>query len=246
MTTRALVRSARFDLERTRESLRRRAALIAARSQPRGPLGIRVLVPEVSEPTTIQVELPQLAPGAVVEVELRPERKWSVHLVHHTHLDIGYTDPQGRVLAEHLSFLDSCLDLVRETDEWPDAARFRWVVEALWSFDQWAKARPKQRVTEFLERVEQARIELTAMPFNLHTETCSTDELHELLRLAHDVSLRYGVRFTSAMQTDVPGSVVGLIDALSQAGVKYLSVAHNWAGRSVPHLTGGQDLPPVF
>jgi hypothetical protein len=299
VTTRALIRTARFDVDQARDSLRRRAAAqettlegrrvrvfleplfkradsggllqsiridvegapgslsnavvrdtstgtpLPVRVEPRAA-GMRVLVPEVKRPTPIQLELPELASGATFDIELRPERHWSIHLVHHTHLDIGYTDPQGRVLAEHLSFLDACLDLVRDTDNWPEPARFRWVVEALWSFDRWARARPTERVVEFLERVAQGRIELTAMPFNLHTETCSTDELHELLRLALDVSRRYGVRFTSAMQTDVPGSVVGLVDALSQSGVKYLSVAHNWAGRSVPHLTGGQDVPRLF
>jgi Glycosyl hydrolases family 38 N-terminal domain/Glycosyl hydrolases family 38 C-terminal domain len=298
MTTRTLVRAARFDVDKARESLRQRAvataqilggrrvrvfreplfkrdadsgallqslridvdgqppvhtavmrprggAPVACRVDP-GPAGVRVLVPEVRELSTVQLELPELGAGAMVDVELRPERHWSIHLVHHTHLDIGYTDPQGRVLAEHLSFLDSCLDLVRETDDWPEPARFRWAVEALWSFDRWSRARPAEKVAEFLARVDQRRIELTAMPFNLHTETCSTDELHELLRSARDASERYGVRFTSAMQTDVPGSVVGLVDALSQAGVRYLSVAHNWAGRSVPHLTGGQDLPRLF
>jgi len=247
----ALLQSIRIDVEGPHSGLTTavvrtaQGAPLPCRFQP-GPAGIRVLVPAVEQPTPIQLELPELADGATFHVELHPERHWSIHLVHHTHLDIGYTDPQGRVLAEHLAFLDSCLDLVRETDSWPEPARFRWVVEALWSFDRWARARPKERVAEFLERVAQARIELTAMPFNLHTETCSTDELHELLRLAHDVSQRYGVRFTSAMQTDVPGSVVGLVDALCQSGVTYLSVAHNWAGRSVPHLTGGQDVPRLF
>jgi Glycosyl hydrolases family 38 N-terminal domain len=295
MTTRALVRVARFDPGPARASLRQRAATVEAtlggrhvrvfdeplfkrtesgdllqsmridvdaalsaavvrtsdgtslrcRLQPR-LAGMRILIPHIGAPTTVRLELPELGGDAFVDVPMRPQRQWSVHLVHHTHLDIGYTDPQGKVLAEHLSFLDSCLDLVRETDDWPEPARFRWAVEALWSFDRWAAARPAERVAEFVERIRQGRIELTAMPFNLHTETCSTDELHELLRLAHNVSIRHGVRFTSAMQTDVPGSVAGLVDALSQAGVRYLSVAHNWAGRSVPHLTGGQDVPRLF
>ncbi len=150
------------------------------------------------------------------------------------------------MLAEHLSFLDSCLELTRATDDWAPESQFRWCVESLWSFRQWADARPAEQVEEFVRRVREGRIELTAMPFNLHTETCSTDELHELLRMAHEVRERYGVDFTSAMQTDVPGSVVGLVDALSDAGVKYLSVAHNWAGRSVPHLVGGEKLPRLF
>ncbi|MER5299225.1 alpha-mannosidase [Streptomyces lasiicapitis] len=205
---------------------------------------VRLLVPAVAAPTRVTVGLP--GGGEGIDVLLTPQREWTIHLVHHSHLDIGYTDPQGQVLNEHLSFLDSCLELTRATDDWPAESQFRWCVESLWSFRQWADSRPAEQVAELIRRVGEGRIELTAMPFNLHTETCSTDELHELLRLAHDIRDRYGVRFTSAMQTDVPGAVVGLVDALAGAGIKYLSVAHNWAGRSVPHLVGGEKLPRLF
>lgn len=210
-----------------------------------GPDGsVRLLVPAVDAAQRVTVGRAEAAEG--IELTLTPQRRWTVHLIHHSHLDIGYTDPQGRVLAEHLSFLDSCLELTGQTDDWPEESRFRWCVESLWSFKQWAEARPAEQVEEFVRRVRQGRIELTAMPFNLHSETCSTDELHELLRLSRQVSKRHGVAFTSAMQTDVPGHVVGMIDALSSAGVRYLSVAHNWAGRSVPHLVGGEGLPRLF
>ncbi len=212
-----------------------------------GPAGTtRLLLPAVTSPTHVTVGLAQLAADQQLTIELRPVREWSVHLVHHSHLDIGYTDPQGTVLGEHVSFLDSCLDLTRATRDWPEPAQFRWAVESLWSFEQWMKARPTERVDEFLERVRDGHIELTAMPYNLHTDTCSTDELHELLRLARHVRRRYGVHMPVAMQTDVPGAVAGLPDALAQLDVSYLSVAHNWAGRSVPHLNGGQNLPRLF
>ncbi|WP_409235253.1 alpha-mannosidase [Streptomyces sp. PA5.6] len=205
---------------------------------------VRLLLPAVDAPVRVTVGLPDARDG--IDVRLTPQRRWTLHLVHHSHLDIGYTDPQGQVLAEHLSFLDSCLELTRATDDWPAASQFRWCVESLWSFQQWADARPAEQVEEFVRRVREGRIELTALPFNLHTETCSTDELHELLRLARTVRDTHGVDFTSAMQTDVPGAVVGLVDALAAAGVTYLSVAHNWAGRSVPHLVGGEKLPRLF
>ena len=84
------------------------------------------------------------------------------------------------------------------------------------------------------------------MPFNLHTEACSTTELFELLRGARDVADAWGLPLVSAMQTDVPGAVGALPDALGEAGVRYLAVAHNWAGRSVPHLDGGQPVPRLF
>ena len=205
----------------------------------------RVFIPEVTAEQQVVVSF-EKSSDIKLDLSVKPQRHWTIHLVHHTHLDIGYTDPQGRVLAEHLAFLDSCLDLMNRTDSWPDDAKFRWSVEALWSFDEWTKVRSKEKIDEFVKRVKEGRIELTAMPYNLHSETCSTDELHELLRLARDVSKQYGIEIPAAMQTDVPGAVVGLTDVLAANKVKYLSVAHNWAGRSVPHLVGGQDQPRLF
>ncbi|HVK23147.1 MAG TPA: hypothetical protein VM677_17460 [Actinokineospora sp.] len=242
-----LEQSIRFDADivLTQAHVRAPAGVsLVAGTEPVGG-GLRVFVPEVSEPTEVEVVLPEIS-AAAVAITLRPVRHWEVHLVHHSHLDIGYTDPQGRVVAEHLSYLDSALRLVKETDDWSDDARFRWTVESLWSFDQWADGRPAEVVADFVERVREGRIELTALPFNLNTEACSTDELHELLRIAKDVKARHGVPITTAMQTDVPGCVGGLVDVLAANGVRYLSVAHNWAGRSVPHLTGGQDVPRLF
>ncbi|MFS8202447.1 alpha-mannosidase [Streptomyces sp. CWNU-52B] len=206
----------------------------------------RLLVPEVDTPTTVRVELPELADAESVEVLLTPQRHWTLHLVQHAHLDIGYTDPQSTVLAEGRKYLDSLLELCRTTDDWPDESKFRWAVEGFFSYENWSRNRPPRQVAEFLDRVREGRIELTAMPFNLHTETCSTDELHELLRPIRELRERDGIDITTAMQTDVPGQVVGLPDVLAESGIRYLSVAHNWAGRAVPHHTGGQDLPRLF
>ncbi|MFL1905748.1 glycoside hydrolase family 38 C-terminal domain-containing protein [Streptomyces tauricus] len=207
---------------------------------------LRVLVPEVDAPTPLRIELPDLAEGTWLDFEARPQRHWTLHLVQHSHLDIGYTDPQGRVMAESRAYLDSLLELCRDTDDWPEPARFRWAVEGFHSFQDWSANRPARQVENFLERVREGRVELTAMPFNLHTETCSTDELHELLRPVTELRDRHGIDITTAMQTDVPGQVVGLPDVLVDNGIRYLSVAHNWAGRAVPHLVGGAHLPRLF
>lgn len=212
-----------------------------------GPDGdTRLLVPEVDAPTPVLVELPELAGSGHVEVLLTPQRHWTLHLVQHAHLDIGYTDPQSTVLAEGRAYLDSLLELCRTTDDWPEGSKFRWAVEGFFSYENWSRNRPPRLVAEFLDRVREGRIELTAMPFNLHTETCSTDELHELLRPIRELRERDGIDISTAMQTDVPGQVVGLPDVLAASGIRYLSVAHNWAGRAVPHHVGGQDLPRLF
>jgi hypothetical protein len=91
-------------------------------------------------------------------VEIRPQRKWSVFLVHHSHLDIGYTDTQGSVLQHHLQYLDSVLDLASATDDWPENAKFRWNVEATWPLLHWIKNRPERDRSRFFDRVREGRL----------------------------------------------------------------------------------------
>src|SRR5439155_15658027 len=55
-----------------------------------------------------------------------------------------------------------------------------------------------------------------------------------------------GVEIVTAMQTDVPGAVPGFATLLAAAGIRYLAVAHNYAGRSVPYLHDGQELERPF
>ncbi|SDS63672.1 glycoside hydrolase family 38 N-terminal domain-containing protein [Microlunatus soli] len=227
-------------------TLRSGADQLPVHAEPGPADTVRLFTPVADQANPVTLTVANAGTSADLEFVLEPPRDWTIHLVHHSHLDIGYTDPQGVVLGEHVSFLDSCLDLTGSTDDWEDDAKFRWAVESLWSFEQWAAARPEHRVQQLIDRVKEGRVELTAMPYNLHTDTCSTDELHELLRLAQRVEKKYGVKLKSAMQTDVPGTVAGLPDALAALDIRYLSVAHNWAGRSVPQLVGGQHLPRLF
>ncbi|GLH97499.1 glycoside hydrolase family 38 N-terminal domain-containing protein [Phytohabitans aurantiacus] len=208
-----------------------------------GVAGDDLWLPEVASPRAVTVSVEGVGSGTLV---VQPQRKWTVHVVHHSHLDIGYTDRQGVVLRNHLEYLDSALDLAAATDDWPDDARFRWTVESALPVRRWLDARDKAAVDRFLALARDGRIEVTAMPFQLHTEACSVEELHRLLRFTDDLRERHGIPVTSAMHTDVPGAVIGFVDALAASGVRYLSAAHNWAGRSVPFLTGGQELGRPF
>lgn len=206
---------------------------------------LRVLVRAVDEPTQVSLGVPELG-SERIEFLLVNQREWTIHLVHHSHFDFGYTDPQAEVFAAQRSYLDSALDLIEETADWPEAARFRWNSEALWAISDWRQHRPDNQIKRFMRHVKAGSIGLSALPYNLHTDVCSTDELHELLRGARQLRDEFGIPFNSAMQTDVPGQVAGLPDALQEVGVKYLSVAHNWAGRSQPHTTGAINLPRLF
>jgi Glycosyl hydrolases family 38 N-terminal domain len=205
-----------------------------------------LFVPSVETARAARVELEADGERTEATLELQPPRRWRVFLVHHSHLDIGYTDPQNLVLGHHLRYLDAVLDLAAATDEWPESARFRWNVETTWPLERWLAVRPRAARDELLRRVRQGRVEVCALPYSMHTEAYSIDELARTLRFADALRDDHGVEIVTAMQTDVPGAVPGLATLLTEAGVRYLAVAHNYAGRSVPYLHDGQDLQRPF
>ena len=186
-------------------------------------------------PGTVEVQVD----GRRVAVDVRPQRPWRVFVVHHSHFDFGYTDPQHRVLRNHLAYLDSVLDYAADDHE------FRWTIESNLVLERWLAARPAPLQDEMLRLLRNGQVEVCALPFTLHVEAASIDELTRQLRFADELRAR-GVEVVSAMQTDVPGAPPGLPRVLAAAGVHSLSVAHNFAGRATPWLTGGADLPRAF
>jgi Glycosyl hydrolases family 38 N-terminal domain len=177
---------------------------------------------------------------------LEPAREWTVYLIHHSHLDIGYTDAQATVLRNQRAYLDQVLDLATATSDWPDDAQFRWNMEAYWPLQEWIRLRPPPVVSAFFDLVRAGRVEISALPFNFHSEACSIDELAHSFRFVDDLRRAHDIEISTAMQTDVPGATIGLAQLLVDAGVRFLSVSHNYAGRSVPHHVGGQNLTRPF
>ena len=212
---------------------------------PEGSIA-HLFVPEVDQPTTFRLSGSGAGATASTVVDVGPQRKWSIYLVHHSHFDYGYTDPQAVVMDHQLQYLDAVLDLVAASDDWPDDARFRWNVEVTYPLQKWLAARPPTVQEEFFARVKAGRIEINALPFSMHSEVYSIDELAWGLRFTDAMRDERGVDIVSAIQSDVPGHTIGLLNLLTAAGIKYLAVAHNYAGRSVPFLTGGQDLTRPF
>ena len=49
-----------------------------------------------------------------VSVSLTPVRKWTIFVVPHTHLDVGYTDYQGKVAETQARVLTQAANFIRE------------------------------------------------------------------------------------------------------------------------------------
>ena len=201
---------------------------------------LQYLLPEVKNKTEVSfsIKIGQ-ANEKTITCTIEPVRPWTIFLVQHTHTDIGYTRSQSEILPEHLRFIDYALDFCDRTDEYPDDARFRWTCESAWAVDQYLKRRPENQVQRLLKRIEEGRIEVTAMPFNM-SEIADETALSTMLK-----PIRYfhqkGIPVTTAMQDDVNGIGWCLADFLPDIGVNYLIMGEHGHRALIPF-----DIPTVF
>jgi hypothetical protein len=157
-----------------------------------------------------------------IKFTLSPVREWEIFLVQHTHTDIGYTRPQTEILPEHLRYIDHALDYCDQTDNYPDAAKFRWTCETSWSVREYLRSRPREQVDRLLRRLKEGRIEATGMFFNyseIIDETALATQTKVLRMLKNQ-----GIDVTTAMQNDVNGIGWCLVDYFQNTGVKYLTM----------------------
>jgi hypothetical protein len=152
-------------------------------------------------------------------------RPWEIFLVHHTHVDIGYTEPQQVLFRKHAAFIDRALDCIAETDEYPEEAKFRWTCEVSWTVKNFLRRYP-ERAEEFFRRVREGRIEVTGIFLQL-TDLFGEALLERALDYATDLAWEHGFQVVTGMNDDVNGWAWGLPRMMAARGMRYLDTAIN-------------------
>ena len=209
----------------------------------RGAQTLEFLADAVETATPITLELAtSTASLATVTTTLTPVRKWVLYLLHHTHLDIGFTHTQDEVEKLQIAHLDRALDLIDATGDYPLDEQFRWLPEGLWAVESFlATASPEQK-QRFVDAVCCNRIGLTALYANPLTGLYAGEELFALVDYAVRLREEYGFQIDSAMISDVPGCTWGVVTVLDHCGIRYLSTGPN-PGHRIGHLEVWDDRP---
>ncbi len=184
-----------------------------------------------------------LAPGNGSPSE--PGRDWEIHLIHHTHVDIGYTNTQDEVMRKQWRNLETAMDLADASADMPEPARFRWNPEVNWAIETWLDQAGEDEKDRFIRQVRQGSVGLDAMFSNMLTGLMRPEEFYRALAYKGELELMTGKPIDSAMITDVPGWSWGLGAALSQNGVKYLSIGTN-AGHRIGHVLEDWGDKPFY
>jgi len=191
-----------------------------------GKSAFTVAVPEAAKP--VRAAFTIKAGGLTVskKIALKPQRKWTVDLFHHSHTDIGYTELQSRVGQNHLEYLDSVIDYCRQTDGYPDDAKFRWNIEVSWALEYYRALRPEAKFKELVDLIKAGRVELSGLQLNL--SDCFAHE--EVIRAVENpvaLGRRYGFDVLAAMNDDVTGFGWALPQIFAQNGVRYFATGIN-------------------
>ena len=187
---------------------------------------VETLVPEALKPVKARFEVKI---GTVVlsrEITLLFQRRWSVYLFHHSHTDIGYTELQTRVAQNHVEYLDSVIDYCRQTDAYPDDAKFRWNIEVSWALQNFIRTRPESDVRALADLIRAGRVELSGLYLN-QSDGFSHEELLRSVDLAREYARTYGFEVRSAMNNDVTGFSWALPQVFAQAGIRYFATGIN-------------------
>ena len=184
------------------------------------------LVPEAVKPVKARFEVKIGTAVLSREVTLVPPRRWSVYLFHHSHTDIGYTELQTRVAQNHVEYLDSVLDYCRQTDAYPDDAKFRWNIEISWALQNFIRTRPEADVRALADLIRAGRVELSGLYLN-QSDGFSHEELLRSVDLAQEYARNYGFEVRSAMNNDVTGFSWALPQVFAQAGIRYFATGIN-------------------
>jgi len=164
----------------------------------------------------------RLGDRSTTPVAIAPAKKWTVAIIPHEHLDIGFTDYPAKVAELHSQSIDAAMDLIKKT---PD---FRWTLDGSWVADQYLNTRSPQAQAEFLDHVRSGSIVIPPEISNQHTGNASWEGLARSLynerRLEREFKLP---RADAAQIVDVPSYTWAYASVLHDAGIQYFVAATN-------------------
>ncbi|MHB1936222.1 MAG: glycoside hydrolase family 38 N-terminal domain-containing protein [Acidobacteriaceae bacterium] len=150
-----------------------------------------------------------------------PKKKWTLFLVPHIHLDVGYSDYQGKVAAIHSRVIDEALQL---TAQHPD---FRFSLDGYWPLEQFFNTRALAERQRAIAAIQKQQLFVPAQYANLLTGFPTAETLVRSLYSSANFSRQHGTPFNYANITDVPSFSWSYASILASAGIHELFSGSN-------------------
>jgi alpha-mannosidase len=152
---------------------------------------------------------------------LQPQKKWTLYLVPHVHLDVGYTDYQAKVSTIQSRILDEAMDLAAKHPS------FHFSTDGEWNLEQYLKSRTPEEQQRIVEAIRNGQIGIPAQSSNVLTGFPTAEALIRSLYPSADFSRTHGTPFNYANITDVPSYSWSYASVLAAAGLPCLLAGSN-------------------
>ncbi len=205
---------------------------------------LQIAVPEVKSPEIVAIRFE--LNGQLMQtdnIQVVPVKTKKIYLLCYSHNDIGYTDLQADVERKQWKNLEQAMQLIRQTVDYPQDARYKWNMETIWALESYLKqASPAQREEVFAD-IREGSIGLSALYANMLTGLANAEEMSHFFDFARHLRSEYQIPMTTAVTSDVPGFSWGIVSAMAQGGVKYFATAPNAGDRIGYTLQAWGDKP---
>src|SRR5580658_5770473 len=142
----------------------------------------------------------------------------AILLLHHSHLDVGYTHSQPILWELQNEYIDQVLDWLEETEGLPEGARPKWTCEVTEPVRQWLARSFPADIERFASLCRSGRIGLSALRWHT-TALANRAGLERLLDGKRELERTFGFKIPTACQHDVNGIPWPLADVLLDQGV---------------------------
>jgi len=181
---------------------------------------------------------------ASTEFELAYQRRWRIFVSPFSHIDVGFTNSQRKILAQNLDNLRAALKLVEETKDYPEGARFKFFTEVSWPTSEflYSEATTAQEKEKMIATLKSGEIEVGGFLISHQNKFLPAEALFRSADWALKINRDYGVPIRTACINDVM-DLSGIVKPLYAAQIPYFIGGPNTSHYVAPPLFYLQ--PPV-
>lgn len=166
-----------------------------------------------------------------------PSKIKEILVLHHSHLDVGFTHSQPILWEMQREYLDQALDFLDQTADFPGASLPRWTCEVTEPLMRWLETATPAQVENFTSHLRSGRIGISAMQYNT-TPLCNAEQLIRQLYPVRSLRERFGATINTINQHDVNGLPWPMVELMHDSGIELLTMAINL------HLGGAPSPRP--
>jgi alpha-mannosidase len=199
-------------------------------------------VPEFSAHTEVQLNWTIGGLRHASQQFIDPKKKWTVFVVPHIHLDVGYSDYQAKVAAVQSRAIDEALDMAAHHPG------FSYSLDGEWPLEQFLKSRSPADQERAIAAIQKGQLFVPAEYANLLTGFATAETLIRSLYASADLSRIHDLPFDYAVITDVPSYSWSYASILASAGIKDFIAGMNGRNVRAPVLMWGHlnETSPIW